>query len=194
LTISNGAQVNRDAVTSDSGNGALWIAGICLMILESAVLAGGLGPWLMTLQTPLLLVIYVSLTRSFAPAAVMVAAWLPVADVLSGGPPGVIAFGLAGVFFGAQTAVSRLRLPWGFGHWLVSVGAGMLFAGLVTMSLLSMAAFTDIRTAVVGNAVVSVTSVALFAWPAGRVFEAFDTWWKGRGRSGASRTTSRLTL
>jgi hypothetical protein len=160
----------------------LWSLGALIIWAEGPLLqlASAQG-WALQLAIPC--VIYLGLRRSGATAALILAAWLPVAERGAGGTSGLFALGLVGVF-----AMCRVLEPWidvsrwGMLHTLLCSLGALVHHAVVAGALVVTRPESVMLVAVLLTAPASLFIAPLVGLPIGFVLVRIDRWFDGRSR------------
>lgn len=160
-----------------------WLGGVVFILGESTML-GALGVTGWTVQAGLVCAILLGLRRNFMSGALTLAALLPVADAVAGGPGGYYAVALVAVYFVMQVARGRLRDEWGPTHFVVAAIAAVLHPTVMVGTMVATGVEGSVVWAVVWSLPVGVAGPLLVVWPAQWTLSVLDAAAErvGRGR------------
>jgi hypothetical protein len=150
-----------------------WLIAMGILLAESAFLAAfGVEGW--SLQTAVLLTIFLALRRDFVSGSMTLAALLIPIQWLAAGPSGYYALSLVVVFFALQLARGSIQSDWGLSQAFLAMVAVLVQTGTMLVALLILEPDAHISQALILGAVPGCVSAALIAWPLGALLTRLD--------------------
>lgn len=158
-----------------------WLIAMGLLVGESSLLAVlGVDAW--SLQTAVLVTIFLALRRELAAGALTLAALLVPIQWLAGGPPGYYALSLVVVFFALRLVRGSIQSEWGFTQALFAALAVVVQSAAMLLTLLLVAPNAHLSQALLWSTGPAALSAALVAWPLGALLTRLDRWIAPRGQ------------
>lgn len=152
-----------------------WIIAMALLVGESALLSVlGVEGW--SLQTALLLTLFLALRRDFVSGALTLAALLVPIQWLVAGPPGYYALSLVVVFFLLRLLRGSIQSEWGLLQALLAAVAVLVQTLSMLAALLVLEPNAHLSQALFRAMLPAGIAAALVAWPLGAALTRLDRW------------------
>lgn len=150
-----------------------WMTAMGLLVLEAAVLAAfGIESW--SMQTPLVLTIFLALRREFVGGALVLAALVIPIEWLAGGGGGYFSLGLVMVFLALQLVRGIIDSDWGFSQAILAMCAAGVHTLVMAAAILLLDYHAGVLEAVLWGAIPGGVAAAVLVWPLGALLSRID--------------------
>jgi hypothetical protein len=151
-----------------------WMVAMGLLVMEAALLAAlGIESW--SMQTPLVLTIFVALRRDFLDGALILAGLVIPIEWLAGGAGGYFSLGLVVVFLALHLVRGIIESEWGLSQAILALCAAGVHTLVMAATILLLDYHAGVLEAVLWGAIPGGLAAAVLIWPLGALLSRADS-------------------